>query len=70
MLPPYVQILQNPDLDNPINMGHFSLKLAARLIGPDRFVCTAHFAGENGWEVAILRANWRLGLRRHVLESR
>jgi hypothetical protein len=55
-LPPYVQILQNPDLNNPINMGHFTLKLGARMIGPDRFVCTAHGAGENGWEVAIQRA--------------
>src|SRR5262249_55851132 len=55
-LPPYVQILQNPDLNNPINMGHFTLKLGSKMIGPDRFVCTAHGAGENGWEVAIQRA--------------
>jgi hypothetical protein len=26
------------------------------MIGPDRFVCTAHSAGENGWEVAIQQA--------------
>jgi hypothetical protein len=55
-LPPYVQILQNPDLNNPINMGHFTLKLGPKMIGPDRFVCTAHGAGENGWEVAIQQA--------------
>jgi hypothetical protein len=56
-LPPYVQILQNPDLNNPINMGHFALKFGSRMIGPDRFVCTAHGAGENGWEVMIMNAN-------------
>jgi hypothetical protein len=56
-LPPYVQILQNPDLKNPINMGHFGLKLGAGTIGPERFLCTAHGAGENGWDVNIQQAN-------------
>lgn len=55
-LPPYVKIMQNPDLKNPVNSGHFTLKLGPRMIGPDRFVCTAHGAGENGWEVNVQQA--------------
>lgn len=55
-LPTYVQILQNPDLKNPINMGHFGLKFGSSMVGPERFVCTYHGAGENGWEVDIQNA--------------
>jgi hypothetical protein len=55
-LPPYVQIMQQPDLKNPGAVGHFTLKPGGRLIGPDRFVCTAHGAGENGWEVNVQQA--------------
>jgi hypothetical protein len=55
-LPPYVQILQVPNLANPVNTGHFALKLGSKIIGPDRFVCTYHGAGENGWEVQVQQA--------------
>ncbi len=55
-LPPFVQIMQNPDVKNPINSGYFTLKLGSRMIGPDRFLCTAHGANENGWEVVVQQA--------------
>lgn len=55
-LPPYVRIMQVPNLENPGVTGHFTLKLGSKMIGPDRFLCTAHGAGENGWEVQVMQA--------------
>jgi len=55
-LPSFVMIMQNPDLNNPQSTGHFTLKLGSRMIGPDRFLCTAHSANENGWEVNVQQA--------------
>ncbi len=55
-LPPYVQIMQNPDPKNPINRGHFTLKFGSRMIGPHRFLCTAHGAGDDGWNVPVQQA--------------
>ncbi len=56
-LPEYVQILQRPNLKDPGFVGHFTLKLGQKLIGPDRFACTFHGAPENGWEVAVGASN-------------
>jgi hypothetical protein len=55
-LPEYVQILQNPDLKNPGFVGHFTLKLPGNRVGPDRFICTCHRFGDNGWEPQIQKA--------------
>jgi hypothetical protein len=52
-LPEWMQILENPDLKNPGFVGHFTLKVGSRLEGPSRFTCTAHGAGENGWDVNV-----------------
>jgi hypothetical protein len=51
-LPEWMQILEIPDLKNPGFVGFFTLKLG-RLEGPSRFLCTAHGAGDNGWEVNV-----------------
>lgn len=56
-LPPFVKIMQVPNLDAPGATGHFTLKLGSRMIGPDRFVCTAHGVGDNGWDVTVQQAN-------------
>ncbi len=56
-LPPYVQVLQNPNLVNPGFVSHFNLKVSPRVIGPDRFVCTSLGAQDTGWNVAALPAN-------------
>lgn len=55
-LPPWVKIMQIANLDAPGATGHFTLKLGSRMIGPDRFVCTAHGVGDNGWDVTIRQA--------------
>jgi len=52
----YVQILEKPDLKDPGFVGHFTLKMSGAMIGPDRFICTAHGA-DNGWDLQILQAN-------------
>ena len=56
-LPEYVQILERPDLKDPGFVGHFTLKLPGNRIGPDRFLCTAHGGGDNGWEAGLNQAN-------------
>lgn len=55
-LPDFVQILQRPDLKNPGFVGHFTLKMDGKRIGPNRFLCTAHGIGDNGWDVGVFQA--------------
>jgi hypothetical protein len=56
-LPPFVKIMQVPNLEAPGATGHFTLKFGSRMIGPDRFVCTAHGVGDNGWDVTVQQSN-------------
>jgi hypothetical protein len=49
-LPEYVQILEVPNLKAPGFTGHFTLKMTANRIGPDRFQCTSHRINDNGWD--------------------
>lgn len=56
-LPEYVQILEVPNLKAPGFHGHFTLKLPGNRIGPDRFLCTSHLGGDNGWDAAPIAAN-------------
>jgi hypothetical protein len=55
-LPPYVQVLERPDLKDPGFVAHFTLRMGTKMIGPDRFVCTAHGAADLGWEVSVNKA--------------
>jgi hypothetical protein len=54
-LPEWMQILEVPDLKNPGFVGYYTLKLG-KLEGPSRFICTAHGAGDNGWDVAVAQS--------------
>jgi hypothetical protein len=56
-LPEYVQIMEVPNLKAPGFNGHFTLKLPGNRIGPDRFLCTSHLGGDNGWDAAPIAAN-------------
>jgi hypothetical protein len=56
-LPDYVQILEVPNLKAPGFNGHFTLKLPGNRITPDRFLCTSHAVGDNGWDAAPIAAN-------------
>jgi hypothetical protein len=56
-LPEWVRIMEVPNLQNPGFHGHFTLKLKGNRIGPDKFVCTAHAGGDNGWDAPIVQSN-------------
>jgi hypothetical protein len=55
-LPPYVQLLQRPDLKNPGFVAHLTLDLGPRLEKPDRVVLTNLGAG-GIWDVPAQPAN-------------
>jgi hypothetical protein len=55
-LPPYLQILQRPDLKNPGFVAHLTLDLGKRLEKPDRIVLTRFGAGGNGWDMPVFQA--------------
>jgi hypothetical protein len=55
-VPAYVQVLQNPNLQNPGFVSHFTLKLG-KLEPPTRFVCTNLGAAlNNAWDVPAVPA--------------
>lgn len=56
-LPEYVMIMEQPNVKNPGFHGHFTLKLPGNRIGPDRFICTTHGIGDNGWDTPAQQAN-------------
>jgi hypothetical protein len=55
-LPPYVQLLQRPNLANPGFVAHLTLDLGARLPKPDRVVLTRHGSGFNTWDMPAVMA--------------
>ncbi|HYT91711.1 MAG TPA: hypothetical protein VEL76_23560, partial [Gemmataceae bacterium] len=50
-LPPYLQMLQVPDLKNPGFVSHLTLDLGSRLEKPERLVLTRHGSGFDGWDM-------------------
>jgi hypothetical protein len=55
-VPDYVQVLQRPDLKNPMFVAHFTYKLGKRLEPPTRVVLTGLRAFGGGWEIAAVPA--------------
>jgi hypothetical protein len=55
-LPPYVQLLQRPDLKNPMYVAHLTLDLGAKFEKPDRVVLTRHGNGFGQWEMPAMMA--------------
>jgi hypothetical protein len=56
LLPPYVQLLQRPDLKNPGFVAHLTLDLGSKLEKADRVVLTRHGSGFNTWEMPAFMA--------------
>jgi hypothetical protein len=56
-VPPYVQLLQRPDLKNPGFVAHLTLDVGPRTDRPDRVVLTRHGAGFGGWDMPAFQAN-------------
>jgi hypothetical protein len=55
-MPDYVQVLQRPDVKNPMFVTHFTLKIG-KLEPPTRFVCTNLGACFNGgWDIPAMQA--------------
>ncbi len=50
-LPDYFQLLQRPDLKNPMYVAHMTLSLGSKLEKAERVVLTQHGVGFNGWEM-------------------
>jgi hypothetical protein len=55
-LPPYVQLLQRPDLKNPGFVAHLTLDLGPKLDKPDRVVLSGLRAGLGGWDMQAVPA--------------
>jgi hypothetical protein len=53
-LPDYVQMLQQPNLDNPGFVSHLTLNLGSKFDRADRVVLTRHGVGFNTWEMAAM----------------
>lgn len=65
LLPPYVQLLQVPDLKNPGYVAHLTIDLGSRLEKPDRVVLTGHGVGGafGGWDMpAVQSGDTALGI--------
>jgi hypothetical protein len=61
--PPYVQLLQVPNLQNPGYVAHLTLDLGSKLEKPDRVVLTGHGAGFGGWDMpAFASGDTALGI--------
>jgi hypothetical protein len=54
--PPYLQLLQRPDLKNPGFVAHLTFDLGSRLEKPERIVLTRLGAGGGGWDVPAMPA--------------
>jgi hypothetical protein len=50
-LPPYLQMLQQPNLQNPGFVSHLTLDLGSKLEKPERLVLTRHGSGFNTWDM-------------------
>jgi hypothetical protein len=55
-LPPYVQLLQRPDLKNPGFVAHLTLDLGSKLEKPDKVVLTRHGFGFGNWDMPAMMA--------------
>jgi hypothetical protein len=63
LLPPYVQLLQVPNLKNPGYVAHLTLDLGSKLEKPNRVVLTQHGQGFGNWNMqAVFAGDTALGV--------
>lgn len=55
-LPPYLQMLQRPDLKNPGFVAHLTLNVGSKYEKANKLVLTRHGAGFGGWEMPAMPA--------------
>ncbi|MSQ94836.1 MAG: hypothetical protein EXR98_09810 [Gemmataceae bacterium] len=56
VLPPYLQMLQRPDLKNPGYVAHLTLNVGSRYEKATKLVLTRHGAGFGGWDMPAMIA--------------
>lgn len=55
-LPPYLQMLQRPDLKNPGFVSYLTLNVGSKFEKANKLVCTRHGAGFGGWDMPAMPA--------------
>ena len=55
-LPPYLQMLQNPDLKNPGFVSHLTLNVGSKYEKADKLILTRHGQGFGGWDMMAIQA--------------
>jgi hypothetical protein len=55
-LPPYLQMLQRPDLKNPGYVAHLSLNVGSKYEKANKLILTRHGVGFNVWEMPAIQA--------------
>lgn len=55
-VPDFLMILEQPNLQNPGAVGHFTFRMGNKYEPPNRVALTSHGAGENGWNVMVMQA--------------
>jgi hypothetical protein len=53
-LPPYLQMLQRPDLNNPGYIAHLTLNLGSKIEKANKLVLTRHGSGFGGWDMPAM----------------
>lgn len=53
-LPPYLQMLQRPNVDNPGFISHLTLNLGSKIEKAEKLVLTRHGSGFGGWEMPAM----------------
>jgi hypothetical protein len=55
-LPPYLQMLQRPDLKNPGYMSHLTLNVGSKFEKANKLILTRHGQGFGAWEMPAIQA--------------
>lgn len=55
-LPPYLQMLQRPDLNNPGYVSHLTLNVGSKFEKANKLICTRHGAGFGGYDMPAMQS--------------
>jgi hypothetical protein len=53
-MPPYLQMLQRPNLDNPGYVSHLTLNIGGKYDKADKLILSRYGAGQNGWDYPVM----------------
>jgi hypothetical protein len=55
-LPPYLQMLQRPNLDNPGYVSHLTLNMGGKYEKPEKLILSSYRVGNNDWDMPVQQA--------------